>query len=195
MNKLFMLWGVAYFFQKTASEIQEVESRRSSDESAQNRYQETSLVSGTQGLSNLPTSETWRTWSMRRAGFTDEDFEGMEWLKSSAIQRSNRKYDLKPWYILYCTAAEISPSGLDGVKKGNTNKSTGDSMNEKNRTASSPEDVNKTHIKSRLQQLQSELSSVLHSLRSPPDDVVTSKVIVWPDGIEYHFPIKLEAIL
>ncbi|XP_010477774.1 PREDICTED: uncharacterized protein LOC104756825 [Camelina sativa] len=131
----------------TASEIREKESRRSSDESAQNRYQEASSVSGTQGLSNSPTSETWRTWSMRRAGFTDEDFE----------------------------AAEISPSGLDGVKKGNTNKNSGDSMNGKNRTASSPEDVNKTHIKSRLQHLQSELSSVLHSLRSPPDDIVTSK--------------------
>ncbi|XP_010460226.1 PREDICTED: uncharacterized protein LOC104741138 [Camelina sativa] len=113
------------------------ESRRSSDESAQSRYQEASSVSGTRGLNNSPTSETWRTWSMRRAGFTDEDFE----------------------------AAEISPSGLDGVKKGNKNKDTGDSMNGKDRT----------HIKSRLQHLQSELSSVLHSLRSPPDDVVTSK--------------------
>ncbi|XP_010498972.1 PREDICTED: uncharacterized protein LOC104776573 isoform X2 [Camelina sativa] len=115
------------------------ESKRSSDESAQSRYQEASSVSGTQGLSNLPSSETWRTWSMRRAGFTDEDFE----------------------------AAEISPSGLDGVKKGNTNKNSGHIMNGK--------DVNKTHVKSRLQHLQSELSSVLHSLRSPPDDVVTSK--------------------
>ncbi|EOA37485.1 hypothetical protein CARUB_v10011637mg [Capsella rubella] len=131
----------------TASEIEEVESRRSSDESAQNRYQETSSVSGTQGLTNSPTSETWRTWSMKRAGFTDEGFE----------------------------AAEISPSGLDGVKKGNANKGTSDSMNGKDRTASSPEDVNKTHIKSRLQLLQSELSSVLYSLRSPPGDVVTSK--------------------
>jgi hypothetical protein len=84
---------------------------------------------------------------MRRAGFTDEDFE----------------------------AAEISSSGLTGVKKDDTKKDSGDSMNGKDRIASSSEDVNKTHIKHRLQQLQSELSSVLHSLRSPPDKVVTSK--------------------
>lgn len=63
------------------------------------------------------------------------------------------------------------------MKKDNTKKDAGDSMNGKDRTASSPEDINKTHIKSRLQHLQSELSSVLHSLRSPPDTVVTSKVI------------------
>uniref|UniRef100_A0A1J3HGR2 5'-AMP-activated protein kinase subunit beta-2 n=1 Tax=Noccaea caerulescens TaxID=107243 RepID=A0A1J3HGR2_NOCCA len=111
-------------------------------------FQEAKPVSGARGLSELPTSETWRTWSMRRAGFTDEDFE----------------------------AAEISSSGLDGVKKDNTNKEdSGDSVNEKDNTASSPEDINTTHIKSRLQNLQSELSSVLHSLRSNPDEVVTSK--------------------
>lgn len=78
---------------------------------------------------------------------------------------------------VYCTAAEISSSGLDGVKKDNTNKEdSGDSVNEKDTTSSSPEDINTTHIKSRLQNLQSELSSVLHSLRSNPDEVVTSKV-------------------
>lgn len=67
---------------------------------------------------------------------------------------------------------------MDGVKKdNNTNKDSGGSMNGKDRTASSSDDINKTHIKSRLQHLQSELSSVLHSLRSPPDEVVTSKVI------------------
>ncbi|KAG7598176.1 Immunoglobulin E-set [Arabidopsis suecica] len=131
----------------TASEIQEVDGSRGSGEYAQTRYQGAKSVSGTPGLSDSPTSETWRTWSMRRAGFTDEDFE----------------------------AAEISTSGLDGVKKDNTKKDAGDSMNGKDRTASSPEDINKTHIKSRLQHLQSELSSVLHSLRSPPDTVVKSK--------------------
>ncbi|CAA7036185.1 unnamed protein product [Microthlaspi erraticum] len=110
-------------------------------------FLEAKPVSGTRGLSELPTSETWRTWSMRRAGFTDEDFE----------------------------AAEISSSGLDGVKKDNTNKDSGDGANEKDTTSSSPEDINTSHIKSRLQNLQSELSSVLHSLRSNPDEVVTSK--------------------
>ncbi|CAH8253436.1 unnamed protein product [Arabidopsis lyrata] len=132
----------------TASEIQEVDGSRGSGEYAQTRYQGAKSVSGKPGLSDSPTSETWRTWSMRRAGFTDEDFE----------------------------AAEISSSGLTGVKKDDdTKKDSGDRMNGKDRTTSSPEDVNKTHIKSRLQHLQSELSSVLHSLRSPPDTVVTSK--------------------
>ncbi|CAN8313149.1 unnamed protein product [Cochlearia groenlandica] len=92
-------------------------------------------------------SETWRTWSMRRAGFTDEDFE----------------------------AAEISTSGLAGVKKGNTSKDSHDSVIEKEKASSSPEDIDATHIKSHLQNLQSELSSVLHSLRSQPDDLLTSK--------------------
>ncbi|VVA92347.1 unnamed protein product [Arabis nemorensis] len=110
-------------------------------------FQHAKSVSGTPVLSDSPTSETWRTWSMRRAGFTDEDFE----------------------------AAEISSSGLDGVKKDNMNKDSGDSINEKDKTASSSEDINTTHIKSRLQNLSSELSSVLHSLRSQPDEVVTSK--------------------
>lgn len=131
----------------TASEIQEVDDSRGSGEYAQSRYQGGKSVSGKPGLSDSPTSETWRTWSMRRAGFTDEDFE----------------------------AAEISSSGLTGVKKDDTKKDSGDSMNGKDRIASSSEDINKTHIKHRLQQLQSELSSVLHSLRSPPDKVVTSK--------------------
>ncbi|KAL1196243.1 PTST-like protein 2 [Cardamine amara subsp. amara] len=132
----------------TASEIREIDGSRSSGEYAKSTYQETKPVSGTGGLSDPPTSDTWRTWSMRRAGFTDENFE----------------------------AAEISTSCLNGVKKdNNTNKDSGGSMNGKDRTASSMEDTNKTHIKSRLQHLQSELSSVLHSLRSPPDEVVTSK--------------------
>lgn len=77
---------------------------------------------------------------------------------------------------MYRTAAEISSSGLDGEKKDNTKKDSGDNINEKDITASSPEDINTTHIKSRLQNLQSELSSVLHSLRSQPDEVLTSKV-------------------
>ncbi|ESQ34347.1 hypothetical protein EUTSA_v10007340mg [Eutrema salsugineum] len=133
----------------TDSEFQQLGGSRSSGEYAQSRYQDASSVSRTRGLSDdSSTSETWRTWSMRRAGFTDEDFE----------------------------AAEISSSGLDGVKKDNTSKdSSGDSINGEDKTASSQEDVTTTHIKSRLQNLQSELSSVLHSLRSHPDEVVTSK--------------------
>lgn len=62
------------------------------------------------------------------------------------------------------------------MKKDNSNKGSGESINGKDKTASSPEDINTTHIKSRLQNLQSELSSVLHSLRSHSDEVVTSKV-------------------
>ncbi|CDY16216.1 hypothetical protein BRARA_I03167 [Brassica rapa] len=123
----------------TASEFQEVDGSRSSGEYGQSRYQEAKPVSG----NNSSTSETWRTWSMRRAGFTDEDFE----------------------------AAEISSSSLVGLKKDDTNKDS----NGKDKTASYSEDINTTHIKSRLQNLQSELSSVLQSLRSPPDEVVTSK--------------------
>ncbi|CAN6976180.1 unnamed protein product [Brassica rapa subsp. trilocularis] len=122
-----------------ASEFQEVDGSRSSGEYGQSRYQEAKPVSG----NNSSTSETWRTWSMRRAGFTDEDFE----------------------------AAEISSSSLVGLKKDDTNKDS----NGKDKTASYSEDINTTHIKSRLQNLQSELSSVLQSLRSPPDEVVTSK--------------------
>lgn len=61
------------FSQKTASEFQDVDASRSSGEYGQSRYQEAKPVSG----NNSSTSETWRTWSMRRAGFTDEDFEGM----------------------------------------------------------------------------------------------------------------------
>ncbi|CAH2033810.1 unnamed protein product [Thlaspi arvense] len=131
----------------TSSEYQELDGSRRSGEYAQSRYQEAKSVSGTRGLSDSSTSETWRTWSMRRAGFTDEDFE----------------------------AAEIFSSGLDAVKKDDTNKDSGDSVNGKDKTASSPEDINTTQIKSRLQNLQSELSSVLQSLRSHPDEVLPSK--------------------
>lgn len=75
--------------------------------------------------------------------------------------------------INICTAAEISSSSLVGLKKDDTNKDS----NGKDKTASYSEDINTTHIKSRLQNLQSELSSVLQSLRSPPpDEVGTSKV-------------------
>ncbi|KAG2303732.1 hypothetical protein Bca52824_032383 [Brassica carinata] len=128
----------------TASEIQELDGSRSSGEYGQSRYQEAKSVSG---LNDSSTSETWRTWSMRRAGFTDKDFE----------------------------AAEISSSSLVGVKKDDTNKDSGDSMNGKDKTESYSEDINTTHIKSRLQNLQSELSSVLQSLRSPPPDEVVAR--------------------
>lgn len=122
----------------TASEIQELDGSRSSGEYGQSRYQEAKS-----GLNDSSTSETWRTWSMRRAGFTDEDFE----------------------------AAEISSSSLVGVKKDDTNKDSGG----KDKTESHSEDINTTHIKSRLQNLQSELSSVLQSLRSPPPDEVVAR--------------------
>ncbi|KAJ0257753.1 Protein PTST 2 [Hirschfeldia incana] len=129
----------------TAGEFQDLDGSRSSGEYGQNRYQEAKSVSGNIGLNDSSTSETWRTWSMRRAGFTDEDFE----------------------------AAEISSSSLVGVKKDDKDKDSGG----KDKTASYSEDINTTHIKSRLQNLQSELSSVLQSLRSPPppDEVVSSK--------------------
>ncbi|CAH8337039.1 unnamed protein product [Eruca vesicaria subsp. sativa] len=132
----------------TASDIQEIDGITSSDEYAQSRYQEAKSVSGMTGLDDSSTPETWRTWSMRRAGFSDEDFE----------------------------AAEISSSSLVGLKKDASNKDSGDTMNGKDKTASYSENINTTHIKSRLQNLQSELSSVLQSLRSPPpDEVVASK--------------------
>lgn len=67
----------AFILQKTASEIQEVDGSRSSGEYGQSRYQEAKSVSGNRDLNDSSTPETWRTWSMRRAGFTDEDFEGM----------------------------------------------------------------------------------------------------------------------
>ena len=105
---------------------------------------------------------------MRRAGFTDEDFEGMAVI--SVIYNDFSKHRSKA--INICTAAEISSSSLVGLKKDDTNKDS----NGKDKTASYSEDINTTHIKSRLQNLQSELSSVLQSLRSPPDEVVTSKV-------------------
>lgn len=66
-----------FFFLKTASEFQELDGSTSSGEYGQSRYQEAKSVSGKIGSNDLSTSETWRTWSMRRAGFTDEDFEGM----------------------------------------------------------------------------------------------------------------------
>ncbi|KAJ4916547.1 5'-AMP-activated protein kinase-related [Raphanus sativus] len=127
----------------TASEFQELDGSASSGEYGQNRYQEAKSVSGNRDLNDLSTSETWRTWSMRRAGFTDEDFE----------------------------AAEISSSSLVGLKKDDTDKDSGG----KDKTASYSEDINTTHIKSRLQNLQSELSSVLQSLRSPPPDEVVAR--------------------
>ncbi|XP_010551498.1 PREDICTED: uncharacterized protein LOC104822093 isoform X2 [Tarenaya hassleriana] len=123
---------------------------RSLSEEKGKKFLESESLSGMHGLSNSTILESWRTWSMKRAGVSDADFE----------------------------AAEISPGSLDGGQERlvlDENVGSGDFMKGGERYSSDSGQINQTHIKSRLQHLQAELSSVLRSLRTHTDEAVTSK--------------------
>lgn len=103
----------------------------------------------TDGLQTSIKPEMWRVWSMQRAGLSDAEFE----------------------------AAEINSKELHGttdVSEGQELRgSSGESLSRREELNSSYKEINCNDIRNRLQHLQFELSSVLETLRSNVDEVVS----------------------
>lgn len=110
--------------------------------------------SNVNGLRNLPYSETWRSWSIQRAGFSDDEFEPAEIPSGDTNEEvgqasENEMLELK----------ELSGKSISNVKGS-------DHLNDK---------VHDNDVRSCLRHLESELSMLLHSLSSKAGIIVTEK--------------------
>ncbi|KAK6922079.1 AMP-activated protein kinase, glycogen-binding domain [Dillenia turbinata] len=105
------------------------------------------------GVQNSFDPEMWRTWSLKRAGVRDTDFE----VTALRIQSA---------------AAEIDSSKDDILE---ISGSYGEPLDRRKELDSSCKEINSTEIRTRLKHLESELSSALHELRSQTDEVVSPK--------------------
>ncbi|OMO51667.1 hypothetical protein CCACVL1_29656 [Corchorus capsularis] len=94
-------------------------------------------------------NSTWREWSLQRAGFTGKEFEGISFRFSG---------------LFYNLGEEVLTI---------TDKSS--ELDRRKESHASEKDIDHNEIHSRLEHLKSELSSVLHSLRSNVDEVLTHK--------------------
>lgn len=98
-----------------------------------------------------PKPEMWRTWSIQRAGFSDKEFEAAE------IASNEGAMDVSGDEIL-----EVRDIGCEH-------------LNRPEKLNSYPTENNHNDIRSRLQQLELELSSVLHTLRSNSGELLSQK--------------------
>ncbi|KAL2543060.1 5'-AMP-activated protein kinase-related [Abeliophyllum distichum] len=93
--------------------------------------------------------ETWRTWSIQRSGFQDTEFEAAEISFSKDRVEKNKEAVNNG----ITASAENIPEALD-----------------------SDEEINHNQIKTRLQYLECELSTALHSLRSKREKCILDEV-------------------
>ncbi|KAK7407331.1 hypothetical protein VNO78_09160 [Psophocarpus tetragonolobus] len=106
---------------------------------------------GTENLRNSLKPEMWRSWIIQRTGFQNTDFED----------------------------AEIVPSQSE--KRGMNDDASGqpaELINRETELYSVDGNANHNDIKSRIQSLESELSSILHLLRSSSDKITMQMVSV-----------------
>ncbi|KAJ6771299.1 PROTEIN PTST-like protein 3 CHLOROPLASTIC [Salix koriyanagi] len=107
------------------------------------------------GSGNSLNPDTWRTWSIKRAAFLDVQFEAEE-------LSSNRT----------CTGGEESVLGDEIIETREGASETG-SRRKENRSDGW---INQNQVRSRLHDLELELSSVLQSLKSNTGESVSQKV-------------------
>ncbi|KAB1220733.1 Sucrose nonfermenting 4-like protein [Morella rubra] len=107
------------------------------------------------GLRNSLNPNTWRTWSIQRAGFSDASFEAAE--IATIETRTEGPMDGTRDEIL--EVREIVGEPLVGSKD----------------LSSCSEEIAHNGIRGRLQHLELELSSVLRSLRLNADEVISQK--------------------
>ncbi|KAJ6771301.1 PROTEIN PTST-like protein 2 CHLOROPLASTIC [Salix koriyanagi] len=108
------------------------------------------------GSGNSLNPDTWRTWSIKRAAFLDVQFEAEE-------LSSNRT----------CTGGEESVLGDEIIETREGASETG-SRRKENRSDGW---INQNQVRSRLHDLELELSSVLQSLKSNTGESVSQKVV------------------
>ncbi|KAJ7953742.1 5'-AMP-activated protein kinase-related [Quillaja saponaria] len=117
------------------------------------RLSQNASISDDDGSKKSLKPETWRTWSIQRAGFSYSDFEAAE-IAPSETRNEEGGRDVSKNEMLE----------MEEVTSEHINKEKSDSF----------EDVLKYNkVQNRIQQLESELSSALLSLRSMPDEVAS----------------------
>ncbi|KAK7309559.1 hypothetical protein RJT34_06385 [Clitoria ternatea] len=109
---------------------------------------------GTDDLRNSLKPETWKSWIIQRTGFSDSDFEDAEIVPSETLKGGLNDVSGQPDVL---NEREFSSEPIE------------------TETGSFSLDGNANHndIKSRILHLESELSSVLHLLRSSADNIIT----------------------
>lgn len=105
---------------------------------------------GSDDLRDSLKPEMWRTWTTQRSGFSDADFEDGE---------------IAPRETLKGGVSDVS--GKPDILK--IRELSGEPVNEETGLGSLDRNANHNDIKSRILHLESELSSVLHLLRSSTD--------------------------
>jgi hypothetical protein len=144
------------------------------------------------GLRKSMKPDMWRTWSNQRAGYSSADFEGSFFIFYFFLYIYNAKSrwhhglkigltDLSP--LIQCTAAEI---GFNETRVGGPMDGLGDEILELGGVASDPintrkelssfHEIDHNEIRTRLQGLELELSSVLRLLRSNASQIMSQKV-------------------
>ncbi|KAK9277641.1 hypothetical protein L1049_007187 [Liquidambar formosana] len=108
------------------------------------------------GSRNLLKPEMWRNWSNQRAGFSNTEFEAAE--ISFNESRKGEATDTSKDEILLIREGAVVHS--DGTKELN----------------SSSKEIDHTHIKTRLQHLELELTSALCLLKSNADEFIAQKL-------------------
>ncbi|KAL5761879.1 hypothetical protein ACOSP7_018143 [Xanthoceras sorbifolium] len=109
-------------------------------------------LSGLDGLGNSYKPEMWRTWSIQRAGFSNMEFEAGE-------IASNEK-----------GTVDGSGDEILELREGGS-----EHLNGQGDLNSFHEDINHNQVRTRLQHLELELSSVLRTLRSNKHKLVSQK--------------------
>ncbi|KAH1264476.1 Protein PTST 2, chloroplastic [Glycine max] len=112
---------------------------------------------GTENLRNSLKPETWRSWIVQRTGFRDTDFEDAEIVPSETEKGGMSDASGQPDIL---NRREFSSEHI--------NRETG--------LYSLDGNTNHNDIKSRIQNLESELSSILHLLRSSSDKITMQMV-------------------
>ena len=124
--------------------------------------------------------DTWRTWSNQRAGFSAADFEGSFFQMQKSRWLHCLKIGLTDFSsLIQCTAAEIgfNATPMDGSRDEilELGGLASDPLNTRKEPISCHE-INVNEIQTRLQHLELELTSVLHSVRSNACQIMSQKV-------------------
>ncbi|XP_034930354.1 protein PTST homolog 2, chloroplastic isoform X1 [Populus alba] len=110
--------------------------------------------SNTDGSGNSLNPDTWRIWSIKRAGFSDMQFEAEE-LSSNRTRTGSEENDLGDEIL------ETKEGSSETVSRSQENCSDGG--------------INQNQVRSRIRDLELELSSVLQALKSNTGESLSQK--------------------
>ncbi|KAB5545304.1 hypothetical protein DKX38_013416 [Salix brachista] len=122
------------------------------------------------GSGNSLNPDTWRIWSIKRAGFSDMQFEAEE-------HSSNRTHTGSEENVLGYEILETREGSSETVSRSKENCSDGG--------------IDHNQVRSRLRDLELELFSVLQALKSNTGESVSQKVKRLEDNVELNFSCLL----